>query len=78
MRLGAVYELYHLAEDAKELRQTVLDILCAYVRQTTGGSEYREAYGRKPSEEIQSLLTLLFTKASTVLMICMSTYGEVG
>ena len=36
VRLGGAYELFHLAEDTKELRQTVLDILCAHIRQTTG------------------------------------------
>ena len=39
VRLGGAYELFHLAKDAtedtKKLRQTVLDILCAHIRQTT-------------------------------------------
>ena len=31
MRLGGAYELFHLAQDTKELRQTVLDIfVCSY------------------------------------------------
>ena len=62
IRLGGAYELFHLAQDTKELRQTVLDILCAHIRQTTGESNYREKYKSKPSEEIQSLLTLLFVQ----------------
>ena len=66
VRLGGAYELFHLAadatEDTKKLRQTVLDILCAHIRQTTGESEYREKYKSKPSEEIQSLLSLLFVQ----------------
>ena len=60
VRLGGAYELFHLAEDTKELRQTVLDILCAHIRQTTAEVHYREAHESKPSEQIQSLLTLLF------------------
>ena len=60
VRLGGTYELFHLAEDTEEWRQTVLDILCAHIRGTTGEKEYREQYAAKPSEEIQSLLTLLF------------------
>ena len=60
VRLGGAYELFHLAEDTKDLRQTVLDILCAHIRQTTGEDEYQKKYPSKPSEEIQSLLTLLF------------------
>ena len=67
VRLGGAYELFHLAEDEdtaegkKDLRQTVLDILCAHIRWTTGKSEYRDNHP-KPSEEIQSLLTLLFVQ----------------
>ncbi len=66
VRLGGAYELFHLAQDTKDLCQTVLDILCAHIRQTTGESEYREKYKSKPSEEIQSLLTLLFVQEHEV------------
>ena len=60
VRLGGAYELFHLAQDTKELRQTVLDILCAHIRQTTRKDKYRQSHSWKPSEEVQSLLTLLF------------------
>ena len=70
VRLGGAYELFHLAEDsaedAKDLRQSILDILCAHIRQTTGEDEYRKKYPSKPSEEIQSLLTLLFVQEHEV------------
>ena len=70
VRLGGAYELFHLAEDTaedkKDLRQTVLDILCAHIRRTTGEGEYRRKYKSKPSEEIQSLLTLLFVQEHEV------------
>ena len=66
VRLGGAYELFHLAEDTKELRQTVLDILCAHIRRTTGENEYRETHKSKPSEEIQSLLTLIFVQEHEV------------
>ena len=70
VRLGGAYELFHLAEDTvedtKDLRQTVLDILCAHIRRTTGEDEYRKKYPSKPSEEIQSLLTLLFVQKHEV------------
>ena len=62
VRLGGAYELFHLAEETKEWRQTILDILCAHIRQTTGKSKYRAEHKSKPSEEIQSLLTLLFVR----------------
>ena len=66
VRMGGAYELVHLAretpqgQDVKELRQMVLDILCAHIRRTTVDSGYREKNMWGPSEEIQSLLTLLF------------------
>ena len=76
VRLGGAYELFHLAkdtlaEDTKEkLSQTVLDILCAHIRQTTGTADYRKTYKSKPSEEVQSLLTLLFVQEYKVFKDC--------
>jgi len=70
VRLGGAYELFHLAQDTEDLCQTVLDILCAHIRRTTGESEYKEAYKSKPSEEIQSLLTLLFVQKHEVFKGC--------
>ena len=61
VRMGGAHELFHLAKDTKKLRQTVLDILCTHIRQMTGG-DYKEKHKTKPSEEIQSLLTLLFVQ----------------
>lgn len=74
VRLGGAYELFHLAEDTEELRQTVLDILCAHIRQTTGEYEYQKKYKvpedvedvSEPSEEVQSLLNLLFVQEHDV------------
>ena len=62
VRLGGAYELFHLAQDTEELnqRQSILDILCAHIRQTTSDSNYREMHNSDPSEEIQSLLNLMF------------------
>ena len=62
MRLGGAYELFHLAEDTTELRWTAFDILCAHIRQTTSEAVYQEKHKSRPSEEIQSLLTLLFVQ----------------
>ena len=66
VRLSGAYELFHLAEDAQELRQTVFDILCAHIRQTTGESVYLKTHRSKLSEEVQSLLTLLFVQEHDV------------
>ena len=62
VRLGGGYELIHLAEDTEELRETTLNILCAHIRRTTGEDNCQKEYRRKPSEEVQSLLTLLFAQ----------------
>ena len=73
VRLGGAYELFHLAQDTPdtpELRQTVHDILCAHIRQTTGEKEYREKHKSKPSEEVQSLLNLLFVQEHEVFKGC--------
>ena len=64
--LGGAYELFHLAHDIEEFRKTTLDILCSHIRQTTGASEYRHNHKLKPSEEVQSLLNLLFVQEHEV------------
>ena len=66
VRLGGAYELFHLAEESEEMCEAVFDILCAHIRRTTGENEYRKMYGSKPSEEVQSLLNLLFRKEHEV------------
>ena len=66
VRLGGAYELFHLAHDIEEFRKTTLDILCSHIRQTTGESEYRHNHKLKPSEEVQSLLNLLFVQEHEV------------
>ena len=70
VRLGGAYELFHLAQDTEDLRQTVLDILCAHIRRTTGEAEYRKKHKAKPSEEVQSLLTLLFVREYAIFEGC--------
>ena len=66
VRMGGAHELFHLADDNLELRQTVLDILCAHIRYTTGEDKYRKTHQSKPSQEVQSLLTLLFVQEHEV------------
>ena len=62
VRLGSAHELFQLAQDTLDFRVTVLSILCSHIRRTTGEGEYRRKYESEPSEEIQSLLTLLFVQ----------------
>ncbi len=61
VRLGGAYELFHLAQETESLRQPVLDILCSHIRRATEQDTYRRRYRSNPSEEVQSLLNLLFT-----------------
>ena len=70
VRMGGAYELFHLAQDTEDLRQTVLDILCAHIRRTTGEAVYQEKHKSRPSEEVQSLLTLLFVQEYRVFKGC--------
>ncbi len=65
-RIGAAHELVHLARDTPEFAETVLAIVCAYIRQTTGSAKYRKKHKAEPSTEIQSLLTLLFVREASV------------
>ncbi len=60
VRLGGAHELFHLARDTESMRQTVLDILCAHIRRSTGPDPYRRRHKSGPSVEVQSLLSLLF------------------
>ena len=66
VRLGGAYELFHLAQDTESLRNTVLNILCSHIRRTTKEDAYQEKHPWRPSEEIQSLLTLLFVHGHKV------------
>ena len=68
--LGGAYELFHLAQDHEELRQTILDILCAHIRSKTGEEEYKEKYKTVPSEDIRALLRLLFVEEHKVFKDC--------
>lgn len=66
VRLGGAYELFHLAQDNVELRETVFEILCSHIRGTTRKVGYQQSSKATPSEEIQSLMNLLFVKPHDV------------
>ena len=63
VRIAAAHELLHLAENDKNLRDTVLDILCSHIRNTTRSSGYEEKYRTRPSEETQSLIKLITVRS---------------
>ena len=69
VRIAAFNEFYHVAEIEPDLRQTILNILCTHLRLTTKDENYQKeakAAGTpisieiKPTEEVQSLLNILF------------------
>ena len=62
VRIGAAYELYHLAKDREEYRETVCDILCGHIRQKTQEEDYKKEQKNGPSEEIKTFLRLLCGK----------------
>ena len=66
VRLGGAYELIHLARDDEIFREAALKMLCAHIRVTTKQQGYDEKYKDVPSEEIQTLLTLLFQEQSDI------------
>ena len=59
-RTGAIYALYELAiEEEKYLRQ-IAQILCSHIRSKTNEAEYKETHSKRPSNEIQTTIDLLF------------------
>ena len=62
VRIGATFELYHLATGREDYRETVCHILCGHIRQTTQETNYQKQHANKPSEEIQTFLNLLCGK----------------
>ena len=80
VRISGAYELFHLAKDTENLRQTVLKILCAHIRQTAKGQtatdqtthekDCQAKHEKKPSEEIQCMLTLFFAQKDNIFKGC--------
>jgi uncharacterized protein YjbI with pentapeptide repeats len=60
-RIGGAYNLYFLAEEfPDEYLNPVCNILCAHIRTITNDKYYQEKHIEKPSNEIQTILDLLF------------------
>ncbi len=63
-RIASFHEFYRLAEitakmpEEKGLKETIFDFLCAHLRQTTKEKDYKS--NLKPTEEVKSLLDILF------------------
>ena len=69
VRQGGIYGLYQLAQDyskiddKKERGDNIINILHAYIRETTNSEKYQDKHKKLPSGDIQSMLDLLFKKA---------------
>ena len=62
-RIGCAYNLYFLADECPDdFLNPICEILCAHVRTITNEKPYLEKYGEKPSNEVQTILNLLFQK----------------
>ncbi len=66
IRLGGIYALHHIAQEVKEYRERVFEILCAHIRETTTQAAYKPRINQyieeEPTVEIQGILELLFIK----------------
>jgi len=62
VNLGAIYTMHHIARDCTDLRKSIFDILCSYIRETTSGEAYRAKLN--PAIKVQSILNLLFVDES--------------
>ena len=62
-RIGCAYNLYFLAEECPDdYLHPICEILCAHIRTITNEKQYQEKYREKPSNEMQTVLNLLFQK----------------
>lgn len=60
-RTGAAYSLFFLAKDyPEEFAKPVFEILCSHVRSITTTEEYKKRNEDRPSNEIQSIIDLVF------------------
>ena len=59
VRVGGIYGLYKLASSNEQYLENITEILCAHLRWTTQRRDYQEEHKNKPSNEIQSLLSVL-------------------
>jgi len=62
-RIGGAFNLFFLAKEfPDEYLNPVCEILCAHIRTITNDEIYQKKYNKKPSNEIQTLIKLLFQK----------------
>ncbi len=66
-RTGATYSLFFLAKDyPEEFAKPVFEIFCSHIRNITNTEEYKANNKRRPSNEIQSIIDLVFRRRDSV------------
>ncbi len=61
-RTGAIYALRELAIEEEKYHRQIAQILCSHIRSKTNEAEYKETHSKRPSNEIQTTIDLLFRK----------------
>lgn len=62
-RIGGAIYLCSLANEYPEIyKQKTFDILCSHIRFTTSNADYKDVHNKKPSNEVQIIIDLLFKK----------------
>lgn len=68
-RTGAAYSLFFLAKDyPEEFAKPVFEILCSHIRNITNKEEYKTNNERRPSNEMQSIIDLVFRRPDGVYL----------
>ncbi len=60
VRTGAIYALHELAIEEEKYRRQIAQILCSHIHSKTNESEYKKTHSKRPSNEIQTTIDLLF------------------
>ena len=65
-RTGGIYVLYHLFIDDKKskYREQIGKVLCSHIRSKTQEVKYQKLHKKRPSNEIQTCINLLFKKGN--------------
>ena len=75
-RIGGAYSLYFLARDNSEYAEAVCEIFCAYIRTKTSDKKYQKEYIEQPSNEIHTILGLLFERGEKDDLIFYNYYKD--
>lgn len=68
-RIGGAYSLYFLVNEFSDIYTNIgLNILTSHVKTITGNKRYQNTYKKKPSNEIQTILSLLFKEQKGQLL----------